>query len=474
MEFPKLTLKPVAVERDPLIAEPYDDGHVFTAQYPSVMADVAAAELYNHQGHGRLNYYKGDWYTLGDYNVWRKLHEGALEKRLVQWMSRQYVWREGKPARMYTTPRQMGDILGMLKANSNMDMDTSADPTPLVYLKDAKLIVGAHVHAEPYVPEDFVRFTLPFTQAEWAGASVPFRWLAFLKEGFSATDIQLLQEFFGYCLTTSTAYDKFLWIQGLAGSGKSTTNNVLMWLVGENNMAAMDAKRLKSQFNAKLEGKRLFNFADYRSGPWDDDMLNFCLRVAGREVIPIERKGIDAYDVRLDGKICSSSQDWPFFRDSGKALTRRILPLRRFKPKDLQPDRGLETKLRDELPGILEWAVEGLQRLTARGGFDDSLIDAKTLETITTALDVMVAFIGGYLVLDPEGKISRTDFMSLWKAYAKEKNVFSNTEAMTVHRCAMAAQHHYGAEITEKGTKWLLGVRGKTAKELLAEDEGLK
>ena len=93
--------------------------------------------------------------------------------------------------------------------------------------------------------------------------------------------------------------------------------------------------------------------------------------VSGRDPIMIDRKNKDliaAYT--LPTRLLIAGNAMPDFGDHATALANRLLVI----PFDVsfkgREDRALARRLIDEeLPAILEWALEGLARLRARGNF---------------------------------------------------------------------------------------------------------
>jgi hypothetical protein len=86
--------------------------------------------------------------------------------------------------------------------------------------------------------------------------------------------------------------------------------------------------------------------------------------------------------VRLPTRIVILANEQPVFHDPSRALQRRLLTLRTTRSFGGKEDIALTDKLLKELPGILNWAIEGWKRLHSRGHFeipDNVPIDRETL-----------------------------------------------------------------------------------------------
>ena len=81
-----------------------------------------------------------------------------------------------------------------------------------------------------------------------------------------------------------------------------------------------------------------------------------------------DRKGVPGINAHPTARLILAANNRPRFRDRSLGMWRRmvIVPFRRTIPEADQDPR-LSEKLLVELPGILNWAVEGLRRLRERG-----------------------------------------------------------------------------------------------------------
>ena len=90
--------------------------------------------------------------------------------------------------------------------------------------------------------------------------------------------------------------------------------------------------------------------------------------ISGEDAVDIHRKGLPPLTgVKLPTRIVIVSNDPPKFCDPSGALDRRIMSLHTQHSFFGQEDITLTNTLLRELPGILNWAIRGWERLQSRG-----------------------------------------------------------------------------------------------------------
>jgi P4 family phage/plasmid primase-like protien len=202
-------------------------------------------------------------------------------------------------------------------------------------------------------------------------------WLAFLGDVFEGDQerIDLLQEWFGYCLTPDISQHKALVKLGPPRAGKGTTDAVLRAVVGDDHTTGFNLHYLADKFGPRrLEGKLVafvgeVNLANSRE---KYRILETWNSIVGGDPVPIERKNRDeSPSLVLPTRFSISCNEMPSFVDPTGALTARLLILnydRSFLGKE---DRALTDKLLAEIVGISNWALEGYCRLKANGRFTE-------------------------------------------------------------------------------------------------------
>jgi putative DNA primase/helicase len=196
--------------------------------------------------------------------------------------------------------------------------------------------------------------------------------------------IALLQEFFGLSLTPDTDFCKALILQGDGANGKSVILLILKMLVGMDNYTTISMKELKDKFKAvRLKDKLLNIDSDADEGFLIASESKFKMLVGGESHI-VEEKYKAADMLKPVAKFWIAINKLPRVKITANShgIYRRIEFLhfgRTFSEKE--QNLLLSKTLATELPGIFNWALEGLERLYANGRFTipQSSIDIKTL-----------------------------------------------------------------------------------------------
>ena len=198
-------------------------------------------------------------------------------------------------------------------------------------------------------------------------APAPQKWLDYVAALLDAEDIPTLQEFCGYALIPTTRAQKMLFLIGNGGEGKSVAGAVLMAIFGQ---AATSGRMhdLEERFGMSgLEGKLLFI---------DDDLPTAKLRetasvkkiVTAQTPILVERKGRDAYPAQIYCRLmCFGNQltDSLYDHSNGAFRRRLILTTKARDPARVDNPQLAEQIIRDELPGVALWMLDGLKHLRA-------------------------------------------------------------------------------------------------------------
>lgn len=199
-------------------------------------------------------------------------------------------------------------------------------------------------------------------------------WLQTLDEIFvpdadKEDKIRLLQEYMGYCLVPDTRMCKFLWMVGGGGNGKSVILAILTALIGRDNVSHSQLEQLERSFvRAELQGK-LVNISSEMSAQATvaDGHLK---QIVSGDMIDAERKYERPFSFKPYARLIAATNNLPRLLDHSDGFTRRAIILR-FNRQFTEQDRDIhrETNLIAELPGILNWALAGLEALYTRGRF---------------------------------------------------------------------------------------------------------
>lgn len=293
-------------------------------------------------------------------------------------------------------------------------------------LKNGLLNVETREFLEP-TPEFFTTAASPV--AYKPNTPKPKRWEQFLGELWE-DDQQCkdtLAEWMGYCLTTDTSQQKILLVPGPKRAGKGTIIRALSSLVGPNNVCSPTLSSLGTDFGpSQLLNKTVATITDARLGGRIDQaqIIEQLLAISGEDSQTVNRKYMTAINTRLRVRFVVVTNELPKLRDSSGALASRflILPLTRsFYGKE---DRGLEAALTSELPGILNWALDGLDRLRARGSFVQPDSAAEAVQELEDLASPVAAFVREVCEEAPHAQVAVKVLFREWSHWAEDNGMY--------------------------------------------------
>ncbi|MBR2152415.1 MAG: hypothetical protein IJ944_03910 [Clostridia bacterium] len=173
----------------------------------------------------------------------------------------------------------------------------------------------------------------------------------------------LLQEWFGYLLTCETKAQKALVLYGSGSNGKGVCSSIIEALVGRENISYASLADLSNQFiRATLFDKQLVMCSENEISSFNTQY--FKQIVGGDTCITASHKNKKPFEFFPYCKIVMSTNNLPDTRDRTDGFYRRLQFIHFSKYfSEEEKDVNLTEKLKTELPGILNWALVGLQRL---------------------------------------------------------------------------------------------------------------
>jgi len=256
----------------------------------------------------------------------------------------------------------------------------------------------------------------------------------FLTEVFYKEDIPIIQEWFGFHLYRQHFIKKALILFGEKNTGKTVALNLLIKFVGEKNKTGISLHSIArgDKFTLAFLREKLANVYDDLSFKDLSDAGGFKIATGGGYVTA-EIKFGDTFEFLNYAKNTFATNKIPVIDgETDDAYYLRWLPIpcdNEF-PEE-QQDKFLVEKLttKEELSGLLNWALIGLARLLKNGKFSYNKTVEETRNLMEKHSNHLAAFTQDCL-LEKEGeKITKDEMYELYTCYAKEKNLRRLTKA---------------------------------------------
>lgn len=272
---------------------------------------------------------------------------------------------------------------------------------------------------KPHTPEWFSVDVLPAPFSEMADCP---KWKAFLERNLEADKdrIMMLQEWFGYCLTPDTGFQKFLILNGEGANGKSVICAALTALLGLENISTVPLEMFGERFQLTSTLGKLANIvADV--GDLDRAAEGQLKSFVAGDVMHFDRKGKSPIMAQPTARLVLATNNLPRFNDKSSGLWRRMLliPLEAvIQESERVPnmDKSKWWHDQNEVSGMLNWALAGRDRLYRQNAFTKPAVCEKALEEYRVDVNPVRRFFEEEITI-AEGAWSSTK--AIYAAYSK-------------------------------------------------------
>lgn len=376
-----------------------------------------------------LYYWRSDWYT------WTGSHYAVATDDLLR--SQLYEFLEGclhyvkeMPERVKPNTALVNEVLAALRATQLIEVEdtpawlVSSDipASDVIPCRNGFLRISTR-QVQPATPDLFITAALEFDAVESAPA--PAEWLAFLDRIWESDSQskECLAEAFGYMLTDATDQQKAFMLVGPKRSGKGTILRILELLVGRHNKVSPSFNSIGSQFGLQpLIGKRIAMISDARLSHRADQaaISENILRITGEDTVSVDRKFREPWNGKLPTKFVVATNELPSFSDASAALASRFLIYRFWRSFIGVEDFTLINRLTAELPGILMWALDGLERMRARGRLVQPVSGYELAEELEEMTSPIMQFIDDCCIIAPAATVPVPELFSKWREWCSE------------------------------------------------------
>jgi putative DNA primase/helicase len=250
-------------------------------------------------------------------------------------------------------------------------------------------------------PEDFITYQLPFN---YDPAAIAAQWTDFLNKVLPDTEKQrVIQEYIGYVFISANKLklEKVLLLYGSGANGKSVLIEIISAMLGKDNISRYSLESVtdpKGYSRAELSTK-LLNLSTEISGKMDKGLFK---QLASGE--SVEARHIYGSPFTMDNyaKFIFSTNELPKETESTDGFFRRWLIINfDVTIPEHEQDKELARKIIDrELSGVLNWVLEGLNRLLMQKKFTECQSVKEQVVNFRQQSDSVLMFLedGGYQV----------------------------------------------------------------------------
>ncbi len=254
--------------------------------------------------------------------------------------------------------------------------------------------------------------------------------------------IAYLQRAFGYSLTGLIWEQILLFLHGIGANGKSVFLEILIALLGEYAVSTIIETIIVKQRGipndvARLAGARVVAVSETAEGQRLNESL--VKDLTGGDTVTARFLHREFFDFRPEFKLWIRGNHHPQIRGTDDGIWRRIhlIPFT-VQIREGERDKGLTDKLREELPGILAWAVKGCLEWQ-RTGLRAPVEVLNAVQGYRKEMDTLGTFLDERCVIGNEFSITAKELYAAYTEWCKTAGEHQ------------ASQKRFGMALTERG-----------------------
>ena len=356
-------------------------------------------------------------------NVVRGIYGEAAEQSRMEDRAETAKWAKASESKANITAMvnlAKGDVIGRV---------TQFDQHPLLLNVANGTLNLATLELQPHDPGDYFTRVSPVAYAPKARCP---QWMRFLNRIFQSDPqiIGYLQAVVGYSLTGTTEEQMAVILYGLGSNGKTTFIETIMAMFGVGEFCEQTSFEVflsKSSDStsgpqpglAKLKGARLVSASESDSGRKLNESL--LKHVTGLATITARFLYRDSFSFEPEFQLFLDTNNKPVIREQTYGMWRRIrlVPfLETISVEERIPDLG--KKLRsEELPGVLNWALEGYGIYCEQGGLQTPASIVQQTADYQSDEDPIGDFISAVCVLEEGATVTSKELREAYTAWCE-------------------------------------------------------
>lgn len=264
---------------------------------------------------------------------------------------------------------------------------------------------------EPYTPDIIITNKIPHNYNPSAYSELADNTL----NKIACNDSQvraLFEEYIGYNFYRRNELGKAFIFTGDKSNGKSTFLDVMIHILGTENISVLDIKELSDRFSTAMLFGKLANIGDDISDDFlQGNAISIFKKIVTGNRVKAERKGQDPFEFNPYVKVTFSANDMPKTRDKTGAVIRRLVMIpcdAKFTKDDPDYEPFIKYKLIEEncLEYFINIGIEGLKRVLENNSFTESDRVVNALKDYELENDNFLQFIDGLTIDDFENKVT--------------------------------------------------------------------
>lgn len=290
-------------------------------------------------------------------------------------------------------------------------------------------------------------------------------WLAFLDQIFLGDQdlVEYMQRLIGYSLTGDISEQIMMFLVGGGSNGKSTFINTIKDLLGEYGKQAKSDTFIKKKDTganndiARLVGARFVSAIESEEGEKLSE--SFVKQITGGEPVLARFLRQEYFEFVPEFKVFFTTNHKPVIGGLDEGIWRRVklIPFNLNLPSHKR-DKRLPEKLSLEMPGILNWAIEGCMKWQ-QGRLKEPKVVAEATGQYKEDMDILAPFLDEVCYIDePENEAIRIEAKELYNVY--ERWCFNSGERALGNRSfyRMLETKGFGKTKGQKNKTFLTGI----------------
>lgn len=286
-----------------------------------------------------------------------------------------------------------------------------------------------------------------------ASAKCPLFLDTLMRPALDEDDLNLLQRWFGLALLGENLAQRILLITGTAGGGKGAFVRVVCGIIGQNNLASLRTGLLGERFElSRYIGRTLLYGADAPDDFLNQKSASVLKALSGGDPITVEFKNSNEAPgiiCRFNVIITSNSRLTVHLEGDTDAWRRRLAIIRYTRPKPTGVITDLSERiLREEGPGVLNFALAGLSQLRADGWqLHLNEQQQRRVDDLLLESDSHGEFVRHCLVKNSGATLTLNDAYAAYVEFCNDSGWASITRNQFGRRIPDAIVHEHGAAL---------------------------